>query len=242
MAKKAVERGLTVKPYIKTSLSPGSGVATKYLEQSGLTPFLEALGYVIIQMRRQECFRGFEKYSSAKKSIGLELPMSLRPIIAMLEDYFTITVPSRPQGTIRPRPQYSAPYTTVNIQSSHCAMIGPFTALHITMLDWLIDKYNDPFRTTGDRGGGWNTGRSKDRPLWLRRYSKPQRTKLRNGCLNRKISLWISTVCLIDTVHRHCIPILHTNTALYTDTVHTVYSNVGWFLRHWSTKSTYVWS
>ncbi|OQV16195.1 Cytoplasmic aconitate hydratase [Hypsibius exemplaris] len=45
VAKKAVERGLTVKPYIKTSLSPGSGVATKYLQQSGLTPYLEALGF-----------------------------------------------------------------------------------------------------------------------------------------------------------------------------------------------------
>lgn len=45
LAKKAVEKGLTVKPYIKTSLSPGSGVVTYYLRESGVTPFLEKLGF-----------------------------------------------------------------------------------------------------------------------------------------------------------------------------------------------------
>ena len=46
LARKAVEAGLSVKPYIKTSLSPGSGVVTYYLKESGVTPFLEKLGYV----------------------------------------------------------------------------------------------------------------------------------------------------------------------------------------------------
>lgn len=36
LAKNAIEKGLTVAPYIKTSLSPGSGVVSKYLEASGL--------------------------------------------------------------------------------------------------------------------------------------------------------------------------------------------------------------
>lgn len=47
VAKKAVELGLKVPPYVKTSLSPGSGVVTKYLEASGLLPDLEKLGYFI---------------------------------------------------------------------------------------------------------------------------------------------------------------------------------------------------
>ena len=47
VAKKAVERGLQVKPYIKTSLSPGSGVVSKYLEVSGLIPYLEKLGFTL---------------------------------------------------------------------------------------------------------------------------------------------------------------------------------------------------
>ncbi|MCQ1534687.1 aconitate hydratase AcnA [Methanosarcina sp. KYL-1] len=45
LAKKAVEMGLRVKPYVKTSLSPGSRVATEYLKASGLLPYLEALGF-----------------------------------------------------------------------------------------------------------------------------------------------------------------------------------------------------
>ena len=36
VAKKAIEKGLSTKPYIKTSLSPGSGVVTKYFEASGV--------------------------------------------------------------------------------------------------------------------------------------------------------------------------------------------------------------
>ncbi len=47
LAKKAIEAGLSVSPYIKTSLSPGSGVVTYYLKESGVTPFLEKLGYVL---------------------------------------------------------------------------------------------------------------------------------------------------------------------------------------------------
>ena len=45
VAKKAVEKGLNVKPYVKTSLAPGSQVVTEYLEKAGLTPFLEALRF-----------------------------------------------------------------------------------------------------------------------------------------------------------------------------------------------------
>jgi aconitate hydratase len=48
LAKKAVERGLKVKPYVKTSLAPGSLVVTKYLEKAGLMPYLEALGFHIV--------------------------------------------------------------------------------------------------------------------------------------------------------------------------------------------------
>lgn len=45
VAKKAVEKGLTVAPYIKTSLSPGSKVVVKYLEVAGLLPYLRKLGF-----------------------------------------------------------------------------------------------------------------------------------------------------------------------------------------------------
>jgi len=45
VAKKAVERGLQRKPWVKSSLAPGSRVVTDYYEKAGLTPYLEALGF-----------------------------------------------------------------------------------------------------------------------------------------------------------------------------------------------------
>ncbi|KAL6220747.1 hypothetical protein ACLB2K_008503 [Fragaria x ananassa] len=48
VAKKACDLGLEVKPWIKTSLAPGSGVVTKYLEKSGLQKYLNQLGFNIV--------------------------------------------------------------------------------------------------------------------------------------------------------------------------------------------------
>jgi aconitate hydratase A / 2-methylisocitrate dehydratase len=45
LAKKAVERGLSSKPWVKTSLAPGSKVVTEYYDRAGLTPYLEQLGF-----------------------------------------------------------------------------------------------------------------------------------------------------------------------------------------------------
>jgi aconitate hydratase len=48
LAKKAVERGLESKPWVKTSLAPGSTVVTDYLEQAGLTEYLDKLGFNLV--------------------------------------------------------------------------------------------------------------------------------------------------------------------------------------------------
>src|SRR6266852_4026507 len=48
LAKKAVERGLHVKPWVKTSLAPGSKVVTDYLQAAGLTPYLEKLNFHLV--------------------------------------------------------------------------------------------------------------------------------------------------------------------------------------------------
>jgi aconitate hydratase len=45
LAKKAVERGLTVPPYVKTSLAPGSRVVTDYFDKAGLSTYLDQLGF-----------------------------------------------------------------------------------------------------------------------------------------------------------------------------------------------------
>jgi aconitate hydratase len=48
LAKKAVERGLTRKPWVKTSLAPGSKVVTEYLHKAGLDTYLNALGFNLV--------------------------------------------------------------------------------------------------------------------------------------------------------------------------------------------------
>ena len=48
VAKKAVEKGLNVKPYVKTSMAPGSKVVHEYLTKAGLLPYLEQLGFDIV--------------------------------------------------------------------------------------------------------------------------------------------------------------------------------------------------
>ena len=45
LAKKAVEKGLTVPPHVKTSLAPGSRVVTDYFDKAGLTKYLDAVGF-----------------------------------------------------------------------------------------------------------------------------------------------------------------------------------------------------
>ncbi len=48
VAKKAVEKGLTVPPYVKTSLAPGSRVVTEYLAEAGLTEYMDKLGFNLV--------------------------------------------------------------------------------------------------------------------------------------------------------------------------------------------------
>src|SRR3546814_2124727 len=48
VAKKANERGMKPKPWVKTSLAPGSQVVTDYLEKAGLQPHLDAIGYNLV--------------------------------------------------------------------------------------------------------------------------------------------------------------------------------------------------
>jgi aconitate hydratase len=48
VARKAVERGLSTRPWVKTSLAPGSKVVTEYLREAGLTPYLDQLGFQLV--------------------------------------------------------------------------------------------------------------------------------------------------------------------------------------------------
>ncbi|KAA0254948.1 MAG: aconitate hydratase AcnA [Acidobacteria bacterium] len=72
LAKKAVERGLDVKPWVKTSLAPGSKVVTDYLRDAGLLPYLEALGFHLVGYGCTTCIGNSgplpEKVSEAVRS------------------------------------------------------------------------------------------------------------------------------------------------------------------------------
>ena len=48
LAKNAVEAGIEVQPWVKTSLAPGSRVVTDYLDRAGLTPYLDELGFALV--------------------------------------------------------------------------------------------------------------------------------------------------------------------------------------------------
>lgn len=48
LAKKAVEKGLIAKPWVKTSLAPGSQVVTDYLNKAGLSEYLDKLGFNLV--------------------------------------------------------------------------------------------------------------------------------------------------------------------------------------------------
>jgi len=78
LAKKAVEHGLRVKPWVKTSLAPGSKVVTNYLAAAGLTPFLEKLNFHLVGYGCTTC-------------IGNSGPLS-EPIGAAIKDNNLIAV------------------------------------------------------------------------------------------------------------------------------------------------------
>src|SRR5690348_3662060 len=75
LAKKAVERGLHIKPWVKTSLAPGSKVVTDYLQAAGLTPYLDKLNFHLVGYGCTTCIGNSgplpEKIGSAIKDNNL---------------------------------------------------------------------------------------------------------------------------------------------------------------------------
>ena len=72
LAKKAIDKGLTTKPWVKTSLAPGSQVVTDYLEKSGLNIYLDKLGFNLVGYGCTTCIGNSgplpEKISEALKN------------------------------------------------------------------------------------------------------------------------------------------------------------------------------
>ena len=77
LAKKAVEQGLSVKPWVKTSLAPGSRVVSEYLSKTGLQAFLDRLGFNLVGFGCTTCIgnsgpldRGLEEALTSHNLIG----------------------------------------------------------------------------------------------------------------------------------------------------------------------------
>jgi aconitate hydratase len=77
LAKKAVERGLAVKPWVKTSLAPGSRVVSEYLKRTGLQPFLDRLGFNLVGFGCTTCIG-----NSGPLDRGLEEALTKNDLIA----------------------------------------------------------------------------------------------------------------------------------------------------------------
>ncbi len=77
LAKKAVERGLGVKPWVKTSLAPGSRVVSEYLKKTGLQPFLDRLGFNLAGFGCTTCIG-----NSGPLDRGLEEALTRNDLIA----------------------------------------------------------------------------------------------------------------------------------------------------------------
>lgn len=128
LAKKAVERNLTVKPYIKTSLSPGSGVVTYYLKNSGVLPYLEKLGFYVVGYGCQTC-------------IGNSGPLEPAVVDAIKEvDLVTVGVLSGNRNFEgRVHPMTRANYLASPLIVVACAIAGK-----------IIDFENEPLGTDSD--------------------------------------------------------------------------------------------
>jgi aconitate hydratase len=77
LAKKAVEKGLTVSPAVKASLAPGSRVVSDYLDQTGLQPYLDKLGFNLVGYGCTTCIG-----NSGPLDTGIEQAITSNDIIA----------------------------------------------------------------------------------------------------------------------------------------------------------------
>src|SRR5690625_2604597 len=82
LAKNAVEKGLTRKPWVKTSLAPGSKVVTDYYERSGLTPYLDKLGFNLVGYGCTTCIGNSGPLPEEISRAGHENDLAVQSVLA----------------------------------------------------------------------------------------------------------------------------------------------------------------
>ena len=102
LAKKAIERGLHSKPWVKTSLAPGSKVVTDYLKAAGLGKYLDELGFQLVGYGCTTCIGNsgpLEEHIGAAikdNSLVAVSVLSGNRNFVMTDDSASVSVPSRP--------------------------------------------------------------------------------------------------------------------------------------------------
>ena len=82
LAKKAAEKGLQARPWVKTSLAPGSKVVTRYLDASGLTPYLEAVGFYTVGYGCTTCIGNSGPLAEAAGAAVRERDLTVAAVIS----------------------------------------------------------------------------------------------------------------------------------------------------------------
>ncbi|WP_300017905.1 aconitate hydratase [Pseudonocardia sp.] len=82
LAKNAVEKGLAVKPWVKTSMAPGSKVVTDYYEKAGLWPYLEKLGYHLVGYGCTTCIGNSGPLSDEISAVVNEADLSVVSVLS----------------------------------------------------------------------------------------------------------------------------------------------------------------
>ena len=82
VAKKAVEQGLDVKPWVKTSLAPGSKVVERYLHAAGLMPYLEALRFHIVGFGCTTCIGNSGPLPEAIRTAVVENDLAVAAVLS----------------------------------------------------------------------------------------------------------------------------------------------------------------
>jgi len=105
LAKKAVEKGLKVNPVVKSSLAPGSRVVTDYLNKTGLTPYLDQLGFQTVGYGCTTCIGNSGPLHPAIEEavVKNDLVRRVRPSRATATSRPASTRTSRPTSSCRPR-------------------------------------------------------------------------------------------------------------------------------------------
>ena len=129
LAKKAVEKGLRSKPWVKTSLAPGSRIVTDYYERSGLTPYLDKLGFNLVGYGCTTCIGNSGPLPDEIAAAIDEHDINVSAVLSGNRNF---------EGRIHPQ-------TKMNFLAS-----PPLVIAYALAGSMLVDLFNDPLGTDSE--------------------------------------------------------------------------------------------